>query len=323
MKKAFSVLSRLRKAALATTLLAVFVSVTGCNNNDEATPRAITDVVIEDNNFTILEAAVTRAGLGDALRTGALTVFAPTDAAFRAFGIADAAAVAGVDVNLLRSILQYHVLNSRVAAADIPANANNQATQTLGGQSLYITKSGANVFVNGAQVTQADVQASNGVIHVINQVLMPPPAAQGGNILGVIASQPNMTLLNAAIARFAALPANAALVAALQNQQFTIFAPNDAAFQAAGLGTAAAINAAPAATLQNILLNHVLQGRVFSNALATGNLTAAGMGVLAVTVGANGVTIRSNGLTTPANVTRTNLTGTNGVVHVVDRVLLP
>ncbi|WP_266368467.1 fasciclin domain-containing protein [Tellurirhabdus rosea] len=323
MKNRFSVLATLRKVALATATVLAFLSVTGCDNDDDATPKAITDIVVEDANFSILEAAVIRAGLGDALRSGTLTVFAPTDAAFRAYGVADAAAVAALPVDAVRGILQYHVLNSRVAAADIPANASNTATRTLSNQDVYITKTGTNVFVNGAQVTQADIQASNGVIHVINQVLAPPPAAQNGNILGVIASLPNMTLVTAAIARVAAVPANAALATALTTQQFTVFAPNDAAFQAAGYANASAISTAPIDALQRILLNHVVPGRIYSNNLSTGNVTSAGNGTLAVTVGGSGVTVKSNGIPTAANVTRANQTGTNGVVHVIDRVLVP
>lgn len=317
------VIATLRSRLIALTACVALLTVSaGCGDDDDDTPAAqsITDIVINDTNFSVLEAAVVRAGLADALRGGTLTVFAPTNAAFQAAGITETS-VGTTDVNVLRNILQYHVLSSRVGSADIQV-ANNTAVKTLGGPDVYVTKTQAGrVFVNGAEVTTADQNAANGVIHVINRVLMPPPATNG-TLVGLVQSNTDLSLLRDAVTRVAT--ADPTLATTLTTGTYTIFAPTNAAFTAAGFGTTAAINAAPIATLRAVLLNHVVTGRVFSSDLpATGNVAALGGGQLAITSGSSGVTVRSPGITTAANVTGANMVATNGVVHVVDRVLLP
>lgn len=297
---------------------------TSCKKDDEATPQTVTDVVIAGDQFTLLEAAVVRAGLADALRnTNNITVFAPTDAAFRAAGFADVAAINATPVATLTSVLQYHVLPARVASSAIN-NGDNQAQTTLlpSNNTVYVTRNSAGVSINGARVTQADVAASNGVIHVIDRVLLPP----AGNLLESLvalnaANNNNFSLLIAAATRVGAAVVNTLSTAA---GPFTVFAPTNAAFTAANLGTEAAINAAPIATLQAVLLNHVVAARAFSTNLASGPVPAAGGQNLAVAVGASGVTVtgRGNG-TNASNVTRADVVATNGVIHVIDRVLLP
>lgn len=297
---------------------------TSCKDDDEATPQTVTDVVVAGEQFTLLEAAVIRAGLADALRnTNNITVFAPTDAAFRAAGFADVAAINATPVATLTSVLQYHVLGSRVAASAIPT-ADNTAQQTLltTNGTIYITKNAGGVSVNGVRVTQADVNASNGVIHVVDRVILPP----SGNLLQVLqalntANNNNFSLLIAAATRAGTTVVNTLSTAA---GPFTVFALTNAAFTAANLGTEAAINAAPVATLQAVLLNHVVAARAFSTNLASGPVPAAGGQSLAVAVSASGVTVtgRGNG-TNASNVTRTDVVATNGVIHVIDRVLLP
>jgi uncharacterized surface protein with fasciclin (FAS1) repeats len=201
---------------------------------------------------------------------------------------------------------------------------DNAATPTLltTNGTVFITKNAAGVSVNGARVTQADVAASNGVIHVIDQVLVPP----AGTLLQVIqalntANNNQYSLLIAAATR-----AGAAVITALSTATgpYTVFAPNNAAFTAAGFGTEAAINAATPAALQAVLLNHVVGARVFSTNLVSGSVNAAGGGPLAIVVGSAGVTVSGKGNgTNVANVTRTNIVATNGVIHLIDRVLLP
>ena len=133
----------------------------------------IVDTAVAAGNFTTLVAAVTAAGLVETLKgPGPFTVFAPTDAAF-------AALPAGTVESLLKpenkaklvSILSYHVLSGRVASADIAGK--KLSPKTVEGQALVIDASGAAVKVNDATVTKADISADNGVIHVIDKVLLP------------------------------------------------------------------------------------------------------------------------------------------------------
>ncbi len=309
--KSFSQLLR-----VAIVLAAVAVISTACKKDDEATPQTITDIVLANNDFTLLRAAVQRAGLADALRSGSLTVFAPNDAAFRASGFADVAAINAAPVATLTAILQYHVLGARTAASAIPTAENTQVT-TLGNVPAFITKNAAGVSVNGVRVIQPDVDAANGVIHVIERVLMPP----AGNIVQVAQGNPAFSLLVAAVLRASQGTTN--VVQALSGAgPITVFAPTDAAFQAAGFANVAAINAADPAALTRILTYHVVQGRVFSTNLTAGNVPTLQGG--SVTVALSPVSVRGNGNGgTASNVTSANIVATNGVIHVIDRVLLP
>ena len=283
------------------------------------TPQTITDVVLANNDFSILRAAVQHAGLADALRGGTLTVFAPNNAAFQASGFADAAAVMALPAATVKSVLQYHVLGSTVTASQI-AVGTNTAVPTLGGMNVYISKPTASsgVSVNNARVTTADVQAANGVIHIIDRVMMPPTQ----NLLDVAKGNPNFTYLVAAATRAAS--SNPVIVAALTSSTdaYTVFAPTNDAFIAAGFPTIAAIQAADAATLAAVILYHVVPGRAFSPILTNGAVKTAGGGNVTVDV-SNGVTVKGKTNTQASKVVMADILATNGVVHVIDRVLLP
>lgn len=292
-----------------------FASCKDDDEEEEATPNTITDVVVNGSDFSILEAALIRAGLDDDLRGGTLTVFAPTDAAFQAAGLT-AAAINQTDVATLQAILQYHVVTGRQSAGSLPT-AVNTAVETLGGEDIYVTKNASGVSVNGAVVTSADVSASNGVIHVIDKVLMPP----SGNIVQVAQGNPNLSLLVAAVLRASQGSTNVAQVLS-GNGPLTVFAPTNQAFIDAGFPNEAAINQADPATLTNILTYHVVGARVFSTNLTNGPVTTVQGSNVTVAVG-NTVTVRGTSNTAASTVTAANIVTTNGVVHVIDRVLLP
>lgn len=305
------------KHLLLLLLAAVAFTFTACEDDDDDL-QTITDIVVNGNDFTLLEAAVVRAGLTDALRSGSLTVFAPTDAAFRAAGFADVNAINATPVATLTAVLQYHVLNAKVESGAIPTAANTaQATLLTTNGTIYITKNSSGVSVNGAKVTQADVQASNGVIHVIDRVLFPP----AGNIIATASANANLTYLVAAVTRAGTGVINALNAAG----PLTVFAPTNQAFIDAGFPTIASINAAAPATLANILTYHVVGARAFSTNLTNNaDLTTAQGGTVKVTINGASVSVtgKSNG-TNASNVVIADLVTTNGVVHVINRVLLP
>jgi uncharacterized surface protein with fasciclin (FAS1) repeats len=137
----------------------------------EAAPKNIVQTAVAAGQFKTLVALVKQAGLAGALSgKGQLTVFAPTDAAFAKVPKKTLAAL-GKNKAQLKAVLLYHVVKGKVTAAQ--AGMLTSAT-TLEGAALPIRTSGGKVFVGGAQVVKADVMASNGVIHVINKVLLPP-----------------------------------------------------------------------------------------------------------------------------------------------------
>jgi uncharacterized surface protein with fasciclin (FAS1) repeats len=139
--------------------------------------KDIVDTAVGAGSFTVLVEAVKAAGLVEALKApGPLTVFAPTDAAFTAalkdLGITKEALLA--DKAKLTAILQYHVVSGKVMAADV-LKLDGKTAKTLSGKEIKIAVSGSNVTLNGStKVTSTDVAASNGVIHVIDKVLLPP-----------------------------------------------------------------------------------------------------------------------------------------------------
>ena len=137
--------------------------------------KTVVDVAVENGSFKTLVAALKAADLVGALSgKGPFTVFAPTDAAFAKLpaGTVDALLK---DPKKLASILTYHVVSGKVMAADV-IKANGAKPATLNGAALAITVKGGKVYVNGAQVITADVAGSNGVIHVIDAVVLPPAA---------------------------------------------------------------------------------------------------------------------------------------------------
>lgn len=157
--------------AAAATL--VFANAASAQMSAPKTNKTIVDVAVEAGTFKTLVAALTAADLVPALQgAGPFTVFAPSDAAFAKLpaGTVDALLK---DKTKLAALLKYHVISGNVMAADV-IKAGAVKPTTLNGAPLDIKVTGGKVYVNGAMVTTADIKASNGVIHVIDTVVMPP-----------------------------------------------------------------------------------------------------------------------------------------------------
>lgn len=332
-------LSLRRLPVLLATLLG-FAVASCSDDNDTPAPapqQNIVQVAQANPDFSILVAAVVKADLATTLSgPGPFTVLAPTNASFGQLPAPfnSAASITAItdqtQIATLKNILLYHVLSGRKAAADFPTGASAQATAKpasatgVNDNTVYVSKGSAGVFLNGSsKVVTADVAASNGIIHAIDKVLLPPTTTIAGIVTAAAAGSPaQFTSLLAALQR----PAVAAVLtaAASPSSNITVFAPTDAAF--AALLTQlnlTSLSQVPDATLLAVLQLHVVGSRVFSSDLASGPVTTLG-GPVTVVVNGNAVTVRGNGNgTNTANVTANNLLATNGVVHVIDRVLLP
>ncbi|MEP7376309.1 MAG: fasciclin domain-containing protein [Chitinophagaceae bacterium] len=314
----------LRKTSLLIAL-SLPVIVSSCDKDDDPAPASntITDLVVADANFSTLEAAVVKANLAATLSgTGPFTVFAPDDAAFTAAGITPAA-IATLTQSQLQPILLYHTLGSKVTAADVPAGPNAKVI-TASGDSVFVTKNASGVYINGVKVTQADINASNGVIHKIGKVLTPP----AGNIVETAVAAGLDSLVKAVTRATTAPGGDPTLAGTLSTATLTVFAPTNAAFtQLLTALSLTNINDIPVATLLAVLRYHVVGGRAFSSDLANGSLTmlAGGNTTINLTNGTGGgPTIKGNGNgTATSNITATNIVCRNGVVHLIDRVLLP
>lgn len=305
-------------------LLAFSFIVFSCDDNDDdgmmQGDKNITTLVSENSNLSLLRAAVVRAGLAGTLSAnGTMTVFAPTNEAFAAAGLGTETAINAVPVETLKSILMYHVFTQQYAAANIPTGTTELTTAS--NSKAYVTKNANGVFVNGsAKVTTADVKASNGVVHVINKVLMPPSE----NIVQMAQGNASLSFLVAAVTRASQGNTNvAATLSANTAAGMTVFAPTNQAFINAGFTTTAAIMAANPNDLANILTYHVIPARVFSSDLTEGSMPTTANGEKVTITLSGGAKVKGKSNATASNITMTDMLATNGVVHVIDQVLLP
>jgi uncharacterized surface protein with fasciclin (FAS1) repeats len=235
---------------------------------------------------------------------GPFTVFAPDDDAFAKIP-SDAIEALLADTDLLAQVLTYHVVPSRVTAADVVGLAS---AATVNGKALSISVTAGSVMVDGANVIATDIEAGNGVIHVIDDVLFPQP------ILDLVQTAQKAGSFKTLLA---ALEATSLTSVLKGDGPFTVFAPTDAAFAALPEGTLDALLADPE-TLASILTYHVVPGSVTSDQVVT--LTAA------TTVNGADVSISVDGstvLVNDAEVIAVDVVASNGVIHVIDRVIIP
>jgi len=291
-------------AFAAMTIFALSCSDDNAVNNPAPIPN-IAQIVAQSPNFTTLQAALVKTNLTGALSSGTLTLFAPDNAAFAASGITD---VNAVPVTKLDSILKYHVLGQTIGSAIFPVS---DTLKSLLGRNIYGSKNANGVFTNGVKIKQGDILGSNGVIHVISNVLIPPTQT----IAQIAAADTNFTFLVAALTKLN-------LLATVSGPgKFTVFAPTNAAFRAAGITD---IDAVPVAILDAVVKYHVLTTNYFASDLINNAQipTVQGGTVTISTVPGAGVKI--TGSVQPVSfITKSNVVATNGVIHVINRVMLP
>jgi len=279
------------------------------DNNDTIvndTPESIAAIASADPQFSILVQALTKADLASTLsNSGSYTVFAPTNDAFNA--LFTKLGLAGIDqlsAEALRPILLYHVLGTKAVSTGLTSGYVSTLSPAIGDRfvSLKIDVAAGVKLNNAAMVSKADIMASNGVIHVIDQVLLPPTVAD------LAVANSNFTTLVSALS-------GAGLVPALSDPAgtFTVFAPTNEAF--------ALLTSLPD-DLKPILLYHVLGSTVYSNSVTTGyakTLSAYMNNPMDIYINTtSGVKINNS-----AGVVLADVVGTNGVIHVIDKVLLP
>ena len=299
------------KRALATLILAsLLISTVPLNVSADETEDIPTNAAATGVHNTLVDAVI-QAGLLETLQgDGPFTVFAPTDAAFEAAGVDLTAYTTDEDNQTLAGILTYHVLSGAVYAADV---TDGLSVATVNGANLSFTVADGVVTVGDATVTTADVPASNGVIHIIDAVLMPPAPAPTLDIPATAQSTGVHTALVAALSQ-------AGLVETLQGDgPFTVFAPTDQAFTDAGIDLASFDTPEENATLVDILTYHVYAGAVASSAVTDGlSVNMVNGDKATFSVSAEGAVMVGG-----ATVTTADVETTNGVIHVIDKVLMP
>jgi transforming growth factor-beta-induced protein len=285
--------------------------ITACEKDSETkmpADQTVTEYAMSDENFSILVEALTKANLADVLDIpGTFTVFAPTNDAFNALftqlgvsGINDLSAAA------LTPILLYHVLGEEKKAATLMSGYYSTLSPAQGNYGSLYVLTGSGVTLNKeTKVTTADVDVNNGVIHAIDKVLLPP------TVVDAAIDNANFSILVQAVVK-------AGLAETLSGPgPFTVFAPTDAAFQAlfTQLGVSG-IADLTAEQLTPILLYHVVSGNVRSSDLSAGNVATLN-GTIAITLSPSPAI---NGTT---NIIATDVQASNGVIHAIDKVLLP
>lgn len=293
-------------------LMGLFI-LTGCEEKeDEMKPvsdMSIAEYASSDNNFSILVSALVKADLAGVLSgTGNFTVFAPTNEAFNA--LFSELGISGIDdlsKETLTPILLYHVLGTEAKSSMITTGYYNTLSPAQGSYLSLKADVASGVMLNrNTNVTKADVDVKNGVIHVIDRVLLPP------TVVGQALINDSFSILVQAVVK-------ANLVDALNgNGPFTVFAPTNEAFEAlfSTLGISG-IADLTAEQLTPILTYHVVSGNVLSSQLSEGSVPTLNGESLSVSLSP------APGINGTARIVATDVQASNGVIHVIDSVLLP
>jgi transforming growth factor-beta-induced protein len=314
-------------AAMLSLTVGIAASATGCTKSGDNTvavapavaqaPQAgtIVDIAAGNPTFSTLVTAVKAAGLAETLSgNGPFTVFAPTNEAFAALPKGTLEKLLKPENrDLLKKVLTYHVVSGDLMAKDLRSGN----VTTVAGSTVAVKVQNGKVSVNNSNVVKADVDAKNGVIHVIDKVLLPPdlmaatPVATQ-TVVEIAAGNPSFSTLVTAVKA-------AGLVETLSgNGPFTVFAPTNEAFAALPKGTLEKLlKPENRDLLKKVLTYHVVSGDLMAKDLRSGNVTTVAGSTVAVKVGHSSVKVNN------ANVVKADIDAKNGVVHVIDKVLLP
>lgn len=315
------ILSQLKIAFVLITLSSIIVSCDSDDDDMKAANNTITGIAVKNSNLKILVQALTKADLATTLQgTGPFTVFAPTDAAFTAFlKTTPYATINDVPKDVLTQILLNHVINGNAKSTDLTtgyiktlAKSASSGTNTM---SMHIDLS-SGVKLNGvASVTTADVIASNGVIHVVDAVINLPTV-----VTHATANQNFTSLVNALTA--SGQPDFVTILSG--SGPFTVFAPTNAAFTALNTelspgGIAGVSNA----NLTKVLQYHVVSGNIAAASLTEGQVVNTLQTPQTFTIQLTGGAKIKDVNNRISNIFVTDVQCSNGVIHVLDKVLLP
>lgn len=308
---------------ISVTLLSVFF-LQACNDDDSdkkdevVIKTTIVDAAVSNGNFTTLVTALQATGLDTTLADteSSFTVFAPTDDAFALLG-QDTINALLADTETLSDILTYHVISSEVNSTTAISLAGT-TVDMVNGDAIGLSLDGESLLVNTATVITADIQTDNGIIHVIDAVLLPPEdmVQPTANIVETAVANGNFTTLVAALQA-----TNLDTVLADESETFTVFAPTDDAFALIGEET---INTLLENTdvLSSILLQHVVSGAAVNSVTAFSlngtTVETASMANIALNINTMTDMLMFGG----ANIVMKDIYTTNGVIHVIDAVVV-
>ncbi len=314
--------------------LIVSIAIISCERNStfEDSKPSIAKIAVLNSGFSVLETAAIKGGVALLLTnanagdpSGKFTVFAPTNAAFEKLGL-NSDNLAILDQEFLTNTLKYAVSNGDLNSGSF---SGTSASAFEGNTRKFITKNG-DKYINGSKIISTDITAANGTVHAIDKVLL----ATNGNIVesaiavqtGKVFVKPELTYLVAAV-----LWADPSILTALTTSpSLTVFAPTDDAFIKLGLALGKTftkpkdIELIDKATVTAVLLNNVIGGGKFTSEMTSGANASVGGGTLTLGAFENGVlTVKGNGNASPAKMVIPDIQSKNGVIHIIDTVLLP
>jgi uncharacterized surface protein with fasciclin (FAS1) repeats len=307
---------------------------TSCEKDENRAP-SIAAIAVSNPNFSILEDAAVRGGVVGVLSNknpndvqGNFTVFAPTNTAFARLGLNNASDLTVLQKSFLTNTLVYHVSNGSLSKTNI--KVGNMSPSLLGVNRRFIQR-GNDIYINGSKITATDIAATNGTIHVIDKVILATGADIVQSALALrdakVFTTPQLTFLVEALIY-------CDLVGALSEtaKGFTVFAPTDQAFKDLGvllsvpLNIPSDIRKLPKETVTKVLLNHVIAdgGKFTSEFLENAAVQSIDNTTITIGMFNNGAPIisgKNNKI--DARMVIPDIQCTNGVVHLIDRVLLP
>lgn len=313
-----------------------FLTFISCEKNSdyENEKPSISMIAVSNPDFSILESAAVLGGAAGILSNtnpddtfGNYTVFAPNNAAFSKLGL-NSNNLALLNRQFLTNTLLYATSNGNTFSQSF-MNNNLLASKFNAINRKFINRNGQ-MYINGSKIISSNIEASNGIVHVIDKVLL----ASGGDILesalavqsGRVFVKPDLTFLVEAVI-YAEL--TGPLTATPGGQSLTVFAPNDAAFKKLGLtlgltfNVPADIRQLPKSTVASVLLNHVVaDGGKFTSELSAGNLTSLGANLTLGEFTNGTLSVKGTGNSLPAQMTIPDIKATNGVIHIIDTIML-
>ena len=287
-------------------VIAVLGFISGCVE-EEPEAKNIVETATANTDFNTLVDALVAASLDETLgnEQELYTVFAPTDAAFAELDEEYLANLVNNDTATLTKILTYHVLSGKLMSTDL---SDGMRVETVQGKYITVNIEGENVYVDDAKVTTTDIECSNGIIHIIDTVVVPKQ-----NIIETAIADVDFNSLEDAL-----VAADLDETLADEQELYTVFAPTDAAFAELDEEYLENLVNNNTANLTKILKYHVVSGKLMSTDLSDGmNVT---------TLKGTKITIKINGtdvMVNDANVTLADIVCSNGVIHVVDKVIIP
>lgn len=305
--------------------LLLTIHLISCSDNKETIidTNTIVDVAVE-NNLTSLVAAVTRADLAATLSSnGSFTVLAPTNAAFDAYLQANNyASVNDVPVDALRNLLLNHVITGTLRSTDLSTGyAKTNATSEASGteMSIYINTESGVTFNGVSSVQTANVNADNGIVHVVDAVIDLP------SVVTFVTADANLSILESALTRETSFNyvSTLSIAANTSPAPFTVFAPdNDAFVSLLGELQLSALADVPTATLESTLNSHVVAGSNVTENMLSDNMPINTLGAtLTLDITSNGAVLVDPNSRTSA-ITNTDIQANNGVIHTISRVVL-